>query len=423
MRVLIDGAYRGLRQGTGISTYSRTLAAGLSGLGHDILWLSGARVSGKPDPLSDAAHSAEDRPTARGLRGYFETASNMSAGLLKSSITARRLTAIGAVTPRPGDLPQQATLLAPNLFVHAHYRHMLLRRFCEVRASERIDILHLAAPLPVRMKGVKTIVTIHDLVPLRLPYTTTDNKREFLDRVRTSVKVADLVVTISEASKREIVDLLGVDPDRIAVTWQTTDIEPLDDAAREGLPRTLRRFGLALDQYGLYVGAIEPKKNVRRLIEAFLDAHDTMPLVLVGPRAWKWEDEVGDLDQVLGEQARKRVRILGHVAHEDLRRLYAGARMLSFPSLHEGFGLPVLEAMRMGCPVLASRSGGLAEVCGGAAKFVDPLDRADMTSGITQVLEDGGLRDRMRIAGLKQAETFSAAAYASRLAKVYSRLA
>jgi glycosyltransferase involved in cell wall biosynthesis len=423
MRVLIDGANRGLAQGTGISTYARTLAAGLADLGHDILWLSGAHVSGKPDPLADAAQAADDPPAGRGLRGYLETAANMSAGLLRASITARRLQASGAVAPRAGDLPQQATLLAPDLFVHAHYRHMLLRKFCEVRTDERVDVLHLTAPLPIRMKGVKTVVTIHDLVPIRLPYTTSDNKREFIDRVRTLATQADLIVTVSEASKREIVDLLQVDAARIAVTWQPSDIAPLAEGERESLPRTLARFGLEPDRYGLFVGAIEPKKNVRRLVDAFLDAHDTMPLVLVGPRAWKWQDEIGDVDQRLGEAARKRIRILGHVPREDLRRLFAGARMLAFPSLHEGFGLPVLEAMRMGCPVLTSHAGGLAEVAGDAAVIVDPLDPASIRAGITRLLADDALRASLREAGRTQAQKFSAEAYRERLAEAYARLA
>lgn len=423
MRVLIDGAYRDLAQGTGISTYARTLEAGLTQLGHEVMWLSGAHVSGKADPLSDAAHAADDRPPANGLRHYLQTSRNMGAGLLRGSAVARRLRSDGAVITRPDDLPQQATFLAPDLFVHAHYRHMLLRKFTEVKVCERVDVLHLTAPLPIRMRGVKTVVTIHDLVPIRLPYTTSDNKREFIDRVRASVRNADLIVTVSEASKRDIVELLDVSPERVFVTLQPTDIEPLNQAEREAIPRALSRFGLEPDGYGLFVGAIEPKKNVRRLIEAFLDAHASMPLALVGPMAWKSESEIGNLDSVLGEAARKRIRLLGHVTREDLRYLYAGARMFAFPSLHEGFGLPVLEAMRMGCPVLTSHSGGLAEVGGEAVLVVDPLDRADMTQGISRLIENEALRTQLREAAKIGTARFGAEAYSSRLAQAYSLLA
>jgi glycosyltransferase involved in cell wall biosynthesis len=422
MRVLIDGVYRSLPNGTGISSYGRTLEAGLRQLGHEVMWLSGAHVSGNPDRLSDAVHAGDDRPAGSGLRRYLVTAQNMSSGLLQRVAEARRLREHGAVITRPGDLPQDTTLLAPNLFVRAHYRHMLLRQFTEVKFSERLDILHLTAPLPIRVRHAKTIVTIHDLVPIRLPYTTSDNKREFIDRVRTGVKLADLVVTVSEASKREIIDLLDVDPDRIVVTRQPSDMEPLDAEERDNLPRTLARYGLEQEQYAIFVGAIEPKKNVRRLVDAFLDAHDTMPLILVGQKAWKWEKEIGDLDERLSETARKRIRIVGHAPLNDLRKLLAGARMLVFPSLYEGFGLPPLEAMRMGCPVLTSNAGGLAEVCGDAALFVDPFDTASIRKGIAKIIEDDVLRLKLREAGYSQAAKFSADNYVARLAEAYLRL-
>jgi len=422
MRVLIDGGYRSLAQGTGISTYARSLEAGLSALGHDVYWLSGAHVSGAPDPLSDAVHLADDRPTARGLRANLETAVNMGAGVLKATALARPLKRTGAVLARPHDLPQRLTFLSPDLFVHAHYRHMLLRQFTEVKLPEPIDVLHLTAPLPIRMQGVRTVVTLHDLVPIRLPYTTSDNKREFIDRVRTSTRYADLIITVSEASKRDIIELLDVPEDRIFVTWQASDIEPLNADERSALPRSLSRFGLTPDGYGLFVGAIEPKKNVRRLIDAFLEAHESMPLVLAGPKAWKWDNEIGDLDKRIGPDARQRVRLLGHVPHEDLRRLYAGARALIFPSLHEGFGLPALEAMRMGCPVLASQSGGLAQVCGSAALAVDPQDMTNLIAGIARILSDDGLRSDLVSAGHAQALCFTSEVYIKRLQEAYAHL-
>lgn len=422
MRVLIDGHYRSLPQGTGISSYARTLEVSLRQLGHEVLWLSGAHVFGDSDLLSDAAQAGDDRPVTGGPRRYLNTAQNMSLGLLHGVVGARRLRKHGAVISRPNDLPQETTILAPDLFVRAHYRHMLLRQFTEVRTSERLDVLHLTAPLPVRIRSAKTIVTLHDLVPIRLPYTTSDNKREFIDRVRTSVRLADLVMTVSEASKREIVDLIDVDPDRVVVTWQPSDMEPLDAEEQATLPRTLARYGLEQEQYGVFVGAIEPKKNVRRLVDAFLDAHDTMPLVLVGQKSWKWESEVGDLDQRLGEMARKRIRIVGHVPRNDLRKLLAGARLLTFPSLYEGFGLPPLEAMRMGCPVVASHAGGLGEVCGSAALVVDPWDTDSIRAGITRLIEDAPLRLKLRDAGYAQAAKFSADKYLTRLAAAYTRL-
>lgn len=418
MRVLIDGDYRSQARGTGITTYARLLADSLSRNGHAVHWLSGAHARGAPDALADAVHVADDRSEARGPRAYLRTLAAMAGGILKGSVTVRGVSP-GIVMPRASDLPASTTLLAPDLFVHAHYRHMLARQFMEIRAGKLVDVLHLTAPLPVQIRDVRTIVTIHDLVPIRLPYTTQDNKREFIDRVRMSMKLADVVVTVSEASRRDIVELLGADPAKVVVTWQTSDIAPLTAAERLTVSGALSRYGLQEDGYALFVGAIEPKKNLRRLIEAFFDADSTMPLALVGPKAWKWRQEVGEVHDSMGAEARSRLRILGHVASEDLRRLYAGARMLVFPSLYEGFGLPVLEAMRMGCPVLASGAGGLSEVCGEAALITDPLDRADMTQKIARLLGDRILRDELRAAGLVQALRFSPEAYDQRLREAY----
>src|SRR5690606_3518581 len=140
-------------------------------------------------------------------------------------------------------------------------RRVLFRS--EVRTADRFDVLHLSSPMPIRMKGVRTVTTIHDLIPLRLPYTTPDNKQEFAARVRTAAKLSDLIITVSEASRKDIVDTLDVDPDRIAVTYQATDMAPLRAEEIDNLPHSLARFGLAPQTFALFVGALEPKKNLR----------------------------------------------------------------------------------------------------------------------------------------------------------------
>lgn len=422
LNVLVDGLYRFEPQGSGISTYARTLGDGLSALGCNVSWLSGAATpGGKADALSDEVALADLQPRLSGLRSRAQTALRMSEGLTTASVTARRLTPTGAVVDRQGVASANNGFLAPNLFVKAHYRHMLLRQFTSVRTNEKIDVLHLTAPLPVRMAGVKVVTTIHDLVPIRLPWTTPDNKAEFISRVRTSAKLSDLIITVSEASKRDIVEILDVDPDRVAVTWQPSDLAPLTDQERRDLPRVLSRFGLAEQGYALFVGAIEPKKNLRRLIEAFLETDSDMPLVIVGRKAWMWEDEIGFIE-ALGEAPRSRLRFLGYAERDDLRRLYAGAQMFLFPSLYEGFGLPPLEAMNAGCPVLASDRGSLPEVCGDGAVYADAMDRDDLRRKIEQMMGDEALRARLSDAGRRRAQAFSQEAYVAALASAYARL-
>jgi glycosyltransferase involved in cell wall biosynthesis len=422
MRVLIDSLYAGQKRGTGISTYARTLSHALRALGHDVSWLSGAPAGPRPDILADAASLADDPQAATGLRRYATTARRMAGGWITSRQLARPVDPGGVLLPTGDPVLAGPTFVAPNLYVHAHYRHMLRRDFLDVALPSTVDVLHLTAPLPVRMREARTVVTIHDLVPLRLPDATPDNKAEFAARVRRSVREADHVLTVSEASKADIVSLLGVDPERISVTYQPTDLVPLGAHERGDLDRALTRFGLEQDRYALFVGALEPKKNIRRLIEAFLDAETDLTLAVVGGRAWMWERELGDLDSVLGAEARARIRFPGYVAREDLRRLYAGARLFVFPSLYEGFGLPALDALGAGVPVIASRTGSLPEVCGEAAVYVDPFDRSSLRDAIGALSADAGRREVLSRLGPAQADKFSFDRYVRALGDAYGKL-
>lgn len=420
LRVMIDSDRPGQPGGTGIASYTRTLAQSLQTMGHQVIWLSGAAAPRRADPLIDAASLADQPVEARGLRLQLETLGRMASGLTNATARARRVDALGAVIGGPGR--EETVLLAPHLFVDAHYRHMLTGQFTEVKADTAVDVLHLCSPVPIRMQGVRTLVSILDLVPVRLPWTTTDNKREYIHRVRTAARLADMVITISETSRRDIIELLQVDPGKIAVTRLPSDLEPLAANERDSIPRVMRRYGLEAGGYALFVGAIEPKKNLRRLIEAFLETRGDAPLVIVGRKAWKWREEIGDLDMILGEAARKRLRFLGYADREDLRRLYAGARAFLFPSLYEGFGLPALDGMAAGCPTLVSRTGALQELCGEAAAYCEPMERDSIRAGIETVMDDETARVRLAAAGPVQALRFSAEAYVGELADAYRRL-
>lgn len=422
LQILIDGDYARDRQGTGISTYARTLAKGLTALGHGVSWLSGASGGDRNDRLADAAAVSDQPQPVRGPRAWAQTATRMAGGLMMGSASAREIRS-DVVVARPDEANNQPVYLAPELFVRAHYRHMLSRQFTDVRVGAPVDVLHLTAPLPVRMKGVKRVVTIHDLIPLRLPYTTPDNKSEFSARARTCARESDLVITVSEASKSDIVSLLDIDPAKIVVTYQPSDLIALSAEELSRLPNGLSRFGLTPGDYLLCVGAQEPKKNIRRLIEAYLEIDTDMPLVLAGPRGWMWEQEVGAALTPLSDKARARIRFTGYVDRDDLRRLYAGACAFVYPSLYEGFGLPALEAMISGCPVITSKTSSLPEVCGEAAVYVNPFERDSIRKGIEQVIADAALRKNLTKAGRQRAQVFSFETYLKALNEAYSRLA
>lgn len=421
MQILVDGDYARDRQGTGISTYARMLAKGLTALGHGVSWLSGATGGAKGEPLVDATAPFDQPQPTRGPRAWAQTATRMAGGLLEATASAREIRR-DVVVAEPSTTDDYPVHLAPELFVRAHYRHMLIRQFTEVQIAAPVDVLHLTAPLPVRMKTAKRVVTIHDLIPVRLPYTTPDNKAEFVARARTCARESDLVITVSEASKADIVALLDVAPSKIAVTYPPSDLTPLSEGERARLPNSLSRFGLSVGNYLLCVGAQEPKKNIRRLIEAYLAVDTSMPLVLAGPRGWMWEQEVGAALAPLSETARARIRFTGYVDRADLRCLYAGACVFVFPSLYEGFGLPALEAMISGCPVITSGTSSMPEVCGEAAVYVDPFDRDDIRKAIERVIATPELRAALATAGLDRARLFAFENYLKALGDAYLRI-
>jgi glycosyltransferase involved in cell wall biosynthesis len=287
--------------------------------------------------------------------------------------------------------------------------------------------------LPLKLKNAKNIYTIHDLVPLRLPYTTLDVKRRYFKLMKSLASRADHIVTVSETSKRDIVNILGIPEDRVTNTYQAVDIpakyanKPVDIVKQE----VEGTFNLTYKGYMLFFGAIEPKKNVARLIEGFLGSGVDIPLVIVGKLGWKSEQELKLLNEdVISylEQVdklmvtRRRIHRIDYASFPLLVSLIRGAKAVMFPSLYEGFGLPALEAMQLGTPVLSSTGGSMPEVCGDAALLVDPYDPRAIAEGIRALDTNEALREELSRKGVARAAAFSTHAYAERLDALYRRL-
>src|SRR5918994_175546 len=267
---------------------------------------------------------------------------------------------------------------AQHLFQQAHAYFRVSRNPLTVRVPKRPDLMHWTYPVPVRMPRVRNIYTLHDLVPLRLPFTTLDHKRRYYRMVQDIAKRSPHIVTVSENSRRDIINLLGVPEDRGTNTWQSVEIPR---RLAEAPMATVRAevagaFGLGAGRYWLFFGAIEPKKNVGRMIQAFLASGAEGPLVIVGKKAWKSEAELKLLfdDHIRflvqqGQEIRRRhkVMLLDYAPFRLLVNLIRGARAGLFPSIYEGFGLPALEAMLLGTPVITSNTASMPEVAGGAA--------------------------------------------------------
>lgn len=275
--------------------------------------------------------------------------------------------------------------------------------------------------LPPLRKHVRSLLTVHDLSFVRAPETATPGLRAYLNAVvPRSILRSDHVLADSEATRQDIISLYRTPPDKVSVLYSGVDsrFRPVTDD--KTLQSLRNRHAMADSPYILSVGTIQPRKNYPRLIEAFRQLDDPdLQLVIAGGKGW--------LDHPLYELVKSsgledRVRFLGFVADEDLPALYSGARVCAFPSLYEGFGLPVLEAMSCATPVVTSAVSSLPEVAGDAAQLVDPYDVTGLAAALHRVLTDAEERDRMIARGLARARLFTWETAAVQLKEQYQRL-
>jgi glycosyltransferase involved in cell wall biosynthesis len=216
---------------------------------------------------------------------------------------------------------------------------------------------------------------------------------------------ADAIVTVSEWSKRDMVAHYGLDPGKVTVIHEAASPEFVPVPA-EAVDEVRRRYGLP-EPFLLHVGTIEPRKNLRRLVEALQGLRDaglSIPLVLTSAKGWLYEGFFRQLEEL---EVRDSVHLTGYVPASDLPALYSMATATVLASVYEGFGLPVLEAMACGTPVLCSNASSLPEIGGGAARYFDPHDVTAMGEAIRAVWTDAELRADMRQRGLAQAARFS----------------
>jgi glycosyltransferase involved in cell wall biosynthesis len=281
----------------------------------------------------------------------------------------------------------------------------------------RIDLLHsLGTSAPAR-PGVVSVVTIHDVIYARHPEAHTLPMRLGMRLiVPLAARGADRVITISHAAATEIADVLSVPPERIDVIHEGG--RPIGPATPE--PQLRRRLGLGNAPLVLSVSARRPHKNLPRLLEAFARVRaDPAPLLVLPGYETPFEDDLRHSARELGVD--DQIRFLGWVSDEDLEGLYAAATCFVFPSLAEGFGLPVLEAMQRGVPLACSTASSLPEVAGEAARYFDPLDVADMASAIGDLLESPEKRREMVSAGHRRARLFSWERAAQQTTESYER--
>jgi glycosyltransferase involved in cell wall biosynthesis len=285
----------------------------------------------------------------------------------------------------------------------------------------RLDLTHSPVPLFLPTGGRK-VITVCDLFFLEHPeLADAEARRTFVKRVGRAVERADGVITISEYSRSVILERLRADKARIKAIPLGLDPVFFEEPPAEELAATRRALGLP-ERFLLFVGAFEPRKNLAGLVEALQIIHgrsEKIPLVIAGRRGGEYEKVLGLIRRAGLEE---KVRATGYVPEAELRRLYRLAIVFVFPSLAEGFGLPILEAMASGLPVAASRTSAMPEVGGEAAVYFDPSRPEDMASAVIRLLEDQDLRRRLAEKGKARARMFSWTATARRTLDFYRSL-
>ncbi len=283
---------------------------------------------------------------------------------------------------------------------------------------------YMAPLLTTRARRCPTVITVHDMAVFLHPETFTFKKRVLQRRLLPSLlRQAEGIVTPSESTRRDLLRLIpSVRPERVVAVPLAADPACHAPVSDDAMASVRARFDLP-ERYLLAVSTLEPRKNLVRLVQAFekvWPAHPDVKLILVGGKGWR--DEA--ISQALKRSsARDGIEALGYVAFEDLRALYKGARAMCYPSLYEGFGLPVIEAMACGAPVLTSFGSSLDEVAGDAALQVDPLSVGDIAAGLRRLLEEPGLCESLSAKGSAQAERFSWAKTAVGTREVLARVA
>jgi len=279
-----------------------------------------------------------------------------------------------------------------------------------------LDLLHSPYYVKPYWLPCPSVVTFYDVIPLLYPQSLPSMwaKPLFKLTARLALRSAAAVITVSQSARDDLLSFFSLPRDKVWVTPLAVDerFKPLEEGALSDLRQ---RYELPA-QYVLYVGINKPHKNLVHLLEVFSALETEAKLVLAGKEDPRYTQARQAAERL---NLAERVLFLGEVADDDLPRLYNGATLFVFPSLYEGFGLPVLEAMACGTPVVCSNTSSLPEIVGDAAITLDPLDRAAWLAAMKEVLQREGLRKEMTEKGLRQAKMFSWEQTARRTWEVY----
>jgi glycosyltransferase involved in cell wall biosynthesis len=259
------------------------------------------------------------------------------------------------------------------------------------------------------------MLTIHDLFPLINPELSLEGQSSLFENIKPNLDKIDRIIAVSQSTKNDIMKYLDVHEDKITMIYEGVDekYKPVEDCSK-----IKKKYGV--DKFILFVGTLEPRKNIPNLIKAFAKLNSTeYKLVITGKKGWKYKSIFNTAESL---KITDKTVFTGYVPEDDLPALYSAADLFVYPSLYEGFGIPPLEAMACGTPVITSNRSSLPEVAGNAALLVDPEDTDELAEAMMKVIGDSCLRDVMTKRGFEQAKKFSWDQCVRKTIRVYKQI-
>lgn len=365
--------------GTGVAAYGAALREAISSLGSAPLLLSDDSVG---------RFGVRDSRARRYWRAI-----------------SARLSPVRSLQPRTTS--SAIELYRTDVFRLARYTFKRTGRLLHLRSPIGPGIMHWTYPVPIVLNGWANIYTVHDAIPLITPSLSVVSKEDYQGVMVAISQVASRIITVSNSARNALIRSVQIEPDLVEdLGSAVTSLDPHEDLPVE----------LSPGKYLLFYGTIERRKNVLRIIEAWQAARVPLALVLAGPPGDAYHDVMTRYGNV------PNLHLMPWQQRPALMRLLVDAKALVFPSLAEGFGLPVIEAMAVGTPVITSREEQLVEVAGGAALLVNPRDTAAISAAIVRLCTDRALAARLVHGGQVRARDFSVAAFGRRLAGLYTRI-
>ncbi|WP_282802801.1 glycosyltransferase family 4 protein [Bombella apis] len=373
-KIWLDGRNISRHNGTGIYYYALNHQKILTENGFNVKWL---------------LENTQDTPLRSGIYRFVRALASLAPHIHEESFQS----------------PWGTAHLASDLYRVAHVHFRYHKKIFILKSSIAPDIMHWTYPLPVLIEGCKNIVTIHDIIPLTHPHLTNINAHNFRSLLQNLIDHDVHFITVSETVRQQIINTFTIEEDRITTLYQPVDFN------RETLQDIKKAPQIAPPNSFIFYGRMEHRKNIERLLEAHARTKTKTPLVLIGPKG-------DDQPNCSSPSPDSRVIHLPWSQRSSLLRTLAEAKALLFPSLAEGFGVPIIEAMALGIPVLTSQGGATEEIAGGAALLCNPLSIDSIAEKITQLDKASPSEiSEIRTQGYQVSNSFNSPSYQKRYIK------